>query len=140
MKPVRYLRSIEAEDFETLRLTHRLSVKTASELLHVDQRTIINWESGRTRIPYAAYRLLRVLRNHELPHEAWDGWRLVGDTLYSPANRPFKPHELLYISSYFAMARFWLKDAERRALQSKRTSLIHAAQDGRHLRLVSVRG
>jgi transcriptional regulator with XRE-family HTH domain len=140
MKRPRAFRSIEAENFELLRVTHRLSVKDASELLHVSERTVLNWESGRARIPYTAYRLLRVLRNHELPHDAWDGWRLSGDTLYSPTNRPFKPYELLYISHYFTMARYWLKDSATRNRQAKITALRRQSLTGGHLRLVASGG
>lgn len=140
MKRPKPFRSIEAENFELLRVTHRLSVKNVSELLHVSEATVLNWESGRARIPYAAYRLLKVLRNHEMPDQAWDGWRLSGDTLYSPTNRSFKPHELLYISHYFTMARYWLKDSDIRNRQAKISSLKRRALTGSHLRLVAAGG
>lgn len=67
-----------------------LSIPAAAKLLRVTERTIQNWESGRTEVPYAAFKLMRLLRGYELPGEAWRGFRLVGDTLWSPEGLAFK--------------------------------------------------
>lgn len=40
-----------------------------AKLLHITERTLHNWESGKHDIPYAAYRLLRLLNRMELPGE-----------------------------------------------------------------------
>lgn len=50
-------------------------------MLFVTYRTLHNWESGRVQVPYAAYKLLRILTGYDLPGEAWMGWRLSGNTL-----------------------------------------------------------
>ncbi len=93
---------------------NRLSVEDAAKLLQVTSRTIAHWESGVTRIPYSAFKLLRILASGELLPIAWKGWVIKGDTLWSPINRPFRQHELTYISNYFTMARYWQADYERR--------------------------
>ncbi|MFN3842515.1 MAG: VC1465 family Xer recombination activation factor [Rehaibacterium terrae] len=61
-----------------------------ARLLRVCPRTVRNWEAGRTRIPYAAFKPMRLLRGFELPGDAWRGWRLIGDTLWSPEGHGFR--------------------------------------------------
>src|SRR3546814_18321835 len=72
-----------------MRLSCALSVGAAAKVLHVTARTLHNGEAGASRVPYAAYKLLRLLRGGELPGAAWKGWRLHGDTLYSPEGHGF---------------------------------------------------
>jgi len=105
---------IDKDQFRDVRKMNRLSVDETAKLLQVTSRTIAHWESGVTRIPYSAFKLLRILANGELLPTAWKGWVIKGDTLWSPINRPFRQHELTYISSYFTMARYWQADYERR--------------------------
>lgn len=52
--------------------------------MHVSERTVHNWETGKVRIPYSAYKLLRILRHYELPHPAWKDWRIIGEHLVTP--------------------------------------------------------
>lgn len=108
---------IDRDKFREMRLMQRLSIEATAKLLGVTTRTVMHWESGVTRIPYAPFKLLRVLAMHELPDKAWEGWRVIGDTLYSPADRGFKPWELLYLSNYLTMARYWQADYDRRCQQ-----------------------
>jgi transcriptional regulator with XRE-family HTH domain len=65
-------------------------VPEAAKLLRVSERTVQYWESGRVRVPYSAYKLMRLLRGYELPGAAWRGYRLTGDTLWSPEGLAFK--------------------------------------------------
>src|SRR3546814_19751205 len=78
------IRAVTAFRFREMRLSCALSVAAAAKVLHVTARTLHNWESGASRVPYAAYKLLRLLSGGALPGAAWKGWRLHGDTLYSP--------------------------------------------------------
>ncbi|MDP2185091.1 MAG: VC1465 family Xer recombination activation factor [Xanthomonadales bacterium] len=73
-----------------MRLSCGLSSPATAKVLHVSPRTVHNWESGTVRIPYAAFKLLRLLRGGELAGVAWKGWRLSRDTLYSPEGHGFK--------------------------------------------------
>jgi hypothetical protein len=43
-----------------------LTPETAGKMLHVHPRTVRYWISGKTLIPYSAYRLLRILTGSEL--------------------------------------------------------------------------
>lgn len=106
-------RYIDPNDFYLMRRRAFLTVEQASELLDVTRRTIINWEKGKSRIPYTAFRVLKIKVGYVFDDEFFEDWFVRGDTLWSPEGRGFKPHELRYISNYFWMARQWL--AERKA-------------------------
>lgn len=88
-------KAILAERFRHARHACWLTVPQAAKLLHVSVRTVHNWEAGIVRVPFAAYKLMRILRGVELPNgcgllsEAWAGWRFHGDKLISPEGREF---------------------------------------------------
>jgi len=65
-----------------------LDLAGCAKFLHVTERTLRNWESGKHDIPFAAYKLLRLMARMELPGQAWDGWCFVGGVLYTPEGRP----------------------------------------------------
>lgn len=116
----------ERDKFIETRIAARLQQKDVAALLHVTLTTVKNWESGKTEIPYSAFKLLRILGRHELPGERWDGWVISQGALWSPAGRRFESYDLIYIQNMFAMARFWL--AERKAMQEQRKRLHEAQQ------------
>lgn len=69
------------------------SVDDAAKYFQVTARTWHNWEIGAHRIPFAVYKLCRVLAYFELPGDAWAGWSLQGGGLMTPEGRIIKPHE-----------------------------------------------
>ena len=69
------------------------SIEDAGKYFQVTDRTWHNWESGAHRIPFAVYKLLRVLARLELPGKAWAGWRLEGDVLITPEGRQITPKD-----------------------------------------------
>jgi len=81
-----------------------LSTTEAAKLLRVSERTLHNWEKGRVRIPYAAFKLMRILRGFELPGHHWKGYRLIGDTLWSPEGLAFKAADHYWWSLTVRMA------------------------------------
>ncbi|WP_336884722.1 VC1465 family Xer recombination activation factor [Methylotenera mobilis] len=125
---------IDREKFVELRKINRLSVEQVAKLLQVTSRTVAHWESGVTRIPYSAFKLLRYLANGEMLPEAWKGWVIKGDTLWSPVGRPFRQHELTYLTHYFTMARYWQADYERRNATTQEAQIVRIKPT---LRLVS---
>ena len=78
-------------------------------------RTLLNWENGRTAIPYTAYKLLRVLTGAKLPHPDWQGFWIQGTKLYTPEQKSYDAAELAYIANVITMARFWLRDYHARS-------------------------
>jgi DNA-binding XRE family transcriptional regulator len=100
-------RYVSAQDFQDLRRYSGLTRLQVGKLLDVTARTIQNWETGGARIPWMAYRMLRILRGYDLPSLAWEGWTLRGDTLYSPDNRAFRAADLYWLQNTFAQAKLF---------------------------------
>jgi DNA-binding transcriptional regulator YiaG len=53
----------QPEQFAHHRLIANLKPKDVAAMLHVSEKTVKNWESGKTQIPYSAFKLLKVLTN-----------------------------------------------------------------------------
>ncbi len=107
MTPRKTRRWIEPQDFRDLRRQAGLTRNQAAQALDVTPRTIQNWENGGARIPWMAYRMLRILRGYGLPGHHWDGWSIVGDTLYAPNGHRYTSGELQHLSLVFSQARLW---------------------------------
>ncbi len=69
-------------------------------------------ENGQVRAPYAAFKLMRILRGRELPGEAWKGWTVSGHTLWSPAGQRFDRAGMEYLGLVFSIYRTWRKARE----------------------------
>ncbi|MDI1245613.1 MAG: VC1465 family Xer recombination activation factor [Rhodoferax sp.] len=82
-----------------------LTPETAGKMLHVHPRTVRYWISGKTLIPYAAYRLLRILTGAELPANGWDGWHMHSGQLWTPEGHGFKPNDSSWWSLLVRQAR-----------------------------------
>ncbi|CAM3549030.1 VC1465 family Xer recombination activation factor [Paracidovorax anthurii] len=100
-----------------------LDLAGCAQLLHVTERTLHNWQSGKHDIPYAAYRLLRLLNRMELPGDSWAGWCFHGGKLWTPEGRSFVGTDGSWWSLLVRRAamfdklhrlRHWGPDAERR--------------------------
>lgn len=118
---------ISPEKLRDTRIFSGFSKKEAAEMFHVTYRTWHNWESGRVQVPYAAFKLLRILTGYELPGEAWRGFWFAGDALWSPEGKKFTAPDLSYLSLTFAMARQWRIDREEKresGLRQKRSNLV----------------
>jgi hypothetical protein len=102
-----------------------------ANLLHVSERTIRGWESGATRIPYAAYKLLRVLKGGRyLAHPAWKDWVVQGDWLHTPEGHRFQAGELGWWSLLVRQAReFQRMVRERRASENGAVATVEAAPE-----------
>lgn len=91
-----------------------LTRKQAADLLDVAVRTVQNWETGGARIPWMAFKMLRILTGHALPGKAWEGWTVCGDRLYAPNGRWFDASSMEHLEQVFAMSRLWREDYARR--------------------------
>ncbi|MGJ7499351.1 VC1465 family Xer recombination activation factor [Variovorax sp. ZT5P49] len=66
-----------------------LKVPQVAQALQVTERTVYAWFSGKTAVPYAAYKLLRILNRFELP--GWPGWHMHSGKLWTPEGFGFDP-------------------------------------------------
>lgn len=72
------------------------SVADVAQFLQVSQRTVHVWLTGRVRIPFAAYKLLRIQLHYELPGEVWRGWHLSAGRLYTPEGHELRPQDFTW--------------------------------------------
>ena len=85
----------------------------AAQLLHVTPRTVRYWISGQVTVPYAAYRLVRVMRLFELPCEGWEGWHMHSGKLWTPEGFGFTPKDQGWWSLLVRQARLFRQLIER---------------------------
>jgi hypothetical protein len=71
--------------------------------LQVTERTVYAWFSGKTAVPYAAYKLLRILNRFELP--GWPGWHMHSGKLWTPEGFGFEPQDAAWWSLLVRQAR-----------------------------------
>lgn len=91
-----------------------LSQQACAHLLGVCRRTVRYWDRGRSRVPWSAVRLLRVLRAGELPATGWEGWRVLdGGRLVTPAGVVFCAHEFSWWALTCLQARSWQRAYDR---------------------------
>nr|WP_315479097.1 VC1465 family Xer recombination activation factor [uncultured Rhodoferax sp.] len=77
----------------TARKSMGWSIPDAAKYFQVTERTWHNWEIGAHRIPFAVYKLCRVLAHMELPGDAWAGWSIQGANLVTPEGRIIQPKD-----------------------------------------------
>ncbi len=77
----------------TTRCSLGWSIPDAAKYFQVNARTWHNWEIGAHRIPFAVYKLCRVLSGFELPHADWSGWFFQGGVLVTPEGRIIEPRD-----------------------------------------------
>lgn len=90
-----------------------LSIEQTAKALHVTTRTVRYWISGRVGIPYAAYRLVRILGRWELPDPAWAGWIMHSGRLWSPEGHGFVPGDSNWWGRLVSQARLWREQYDR---------------------------
>lgn len=100
-------RYIDPQAFKDLRIYSGMTREQVAKALDVTARTVQNWETGGARIPWMAFRMLRILLGFALPGQDWEGWTLHKGQLYSPTGRNFDPVHLANIQHIFDQARLW---------------------------------
>jgi len=101
---------VEPWRFREARLTVGLGIERCADLLHVSERTIRNWEAGIARVPYAAYKLMRVMRGGKILGPHWRGFHVWHDTLVTPEGHRFHFGDLAWWSLLVRQARQWQRD------------------------------
>ena len=115
---------IEPQDFRDLRKAAGMTRKQTAEALDVSERTIQNWENGGARIPWMAYRMLRIIRGYALPGVYWEGWTIRGRKLFSPAGKAFEVENLAYLQATFAQAKLWRQQYSRQGRAKTASTVI----------------
>ncbi len=90
-------------------------------------RTVRTWEAGTSRVPYAAYKLMRIFRGGKLLGDDWRGFHVWRDTLITPEGHKFEASQLAWWSLQVRMAREWQRDraagcAERQKARDSRVA------------------
>ena len=80
----------------------------AAKYFQVTDRTWHNWENGVHRIPFAVYKLCRVLARMELPGDGWAGWSFQGGVLVTPEGRQIEPKDSSWWSLMVRNARSFI--------------------------------
>jgi transcriptional regulator with XRE-family HTH domain len=140
-KKVRQCRADRMEHAKRLRaLLADLGLKhpDAAKLLHVSLRTLQNWLSGRHEVPYAAYKLLRLLRYMELPGAAWVGWHFSRGQLVTPEGRTISGKDGAWWSLLVRQAQGFGELYRQRVPLLAELSALRAAGSGAAAGLVSV--
>ena len=86
-------RALISARFKALCADTGLGVEGVGKLLHVTSRTVRNWLSGHTSIPYSAYKLLRLLRFMELLGKGFEGWCMHSGRMWTPERHPITPED-----------------------------------------------
>lgn len=93
VRKTRENRSMLASRFRVLCADAGLSIDAVAQTLHVTPRTVRYWFSGKSAVPYAAYKLVRVMRWFELPQKGFEGWCMHSGKLWTPEGHPIGPED-----------------------------------------------
>jgi len=133
MRKRRYKRKpYKPVNYDTIRETRLLAGLTrqqVADMLRVSLRSVQYWERGLVHMPYAAFRLLRILTGYELPGKEWKNWMLLRNKLISPEGKTFTPGDLYPLNWTIDKARLWDKEYRRR-VGSGETTLVPFALPG----------
>ncbi len=81
-----------------MRQSLSLSRPATVKLLHITLRTLHNWESGKVRIPYAAFKLIRLFSSYPIFQPIWKDWRIVGSRLITPEGHSLEAGNFHWLS------------------------------------------
>jgi len=100
----------DPDRFHAERMTAGLTQKQAAEYIGVSVRSIRNWETGVNRIPYPAFKLVRMRARAIVHVEGWEGWRFARDgALVTPEGYSFQPWEIQNLRLVVGLARRYVE-------------------------------
>jgi transcriptional regulator with XRE-family HTH domain len=129
LRKSRETRLMLASRFRVLCADCGLTIDEVAKLLRVTPRTVRYWFSGQSAVPYAAYKLVRVLRWFELPGDGFAGWSMHSGRLWTPEGHPIAPEDGGWWSLLVRQARAF-RVLVQRSHEFERTLLL-ATEDGR---------
>lgn len=110
--------------FREARFSAGMGVPACADLLRVSERSIRGWESGSTRIPYAAFKLLRLLRGGKVLGPDWKGFHVWRGVLCTPEGHRFEPSDLVWQSLLVQQARAFREMARGRRSKAVDVGLV----------------
>lgn len=118
-----------------------VGIEELAEIAHVNRSTASRWKRDRTRIPFAAYALVRLRAFGELElalGPAWAGWRIGRDgALYPPGyRRGYTPGELLGVPYLHGQVRA-LEQRIAAAIRRRRLDAKHTRRRARGPRVAA---
>lgn len=87
------VRSVIGARFRIMCADAGLDLDAVAQLLQVTPRTVRYWFSGKTMVPYSAYKLMRIQCRFELPGRDWVGWHMHSGKLWTPEGHGFIPSD-----------------------------------------------
>jgi len=86
-----------------------MSVEQCAAWLRVHRTTVQRWESGKDRIPFAAFEAMRLLYDHiiyQRQNDQWLGWKFTkaGELVNPNGTLIFTPARLLAVDSAFRLS------------------------------------
>lgn len=129
---------IDPDQFADARRFAGLSREDAAELLGVSLRTVGHWETGKVRVSYAAFKLLRVYRHGDLIDPRWSAFKLRKGRLVTPEGHSFEPGDVSWLALLVRRAKLVTEVvAQRDALRAELATLQAAVGEAdRRLGLV----
>lgn len=118
-----------ARTFRDARHELRLTLSQCAALLRVSVRTLRNWESGQVRIPYAAFKLMRVLRGGKYLGPHWKDFYVRGDRLVTPEGHEFHAGDLSWLSLCVRQAEMY-RTLSRQQRQGRQVATAEAGAPG----------
>lgn len=115
---------IDPDQFADARRFAGLSREDAAELLGVSLRTVGHWETGKVRVSYAAFKLLRVYRHGDLIDPSWSAFKLRKGRLVTPEGHSFEPGDVSWLALLVRRAKLVTEVvAQRDALRAELATL-----------------
>lgn len=84
-----------------------MSTRDAAKLLRVSLGTIHNWEAGIVRVPYTAFKLMRLMRGGKVLGPDWRDFFVHGERLITPEGHEFNRADLAWWSLLIRQAVAW---------------------------------
>lgn len=112
---------------ECLLLGLGLQRPQAAKMLHVTERTLHNWITGRHAVPYSAFKLVRVMCRMDIPFPGWEGWTFCAGHLYSPEGHRFSGKDSSWWSLLVRQARMFSPLCQENAQLRQRIRILETA-------------
>jgi hypothetical protein len=92
--PRELLRFVAPDEFKELRQDAALTHQQVTNALGCSVQPVRNWETGKTRIPWPAFEVMRIRNCHHLAGHTCKGWQIRGEVFFDPRGTQYEPGEI----------------------------------------------